>query len=129
METNTVIEAAVDAFVAKHLVNNSTLTKLERKEVSNLALGLSCKDAAVKENIGCETIRVRRKSIYRKLDVAGHTELVAGILNRLSMTCEVPGPSEVTATATICTVQPIEAGCIGHIVNHGTVAPVDGEAV
>lgn len=91
MITNTIIERTVDTFVKRHLVADTTLTKFERKEMSNLALGLSCKDASAKENIGNETIRVRRKSIYRKLNVTGHTELIAGLLELLSVTCEVPG--------------------------------------
>lgn len=56
------------------------LSKSERREVHSMALGFSGAQAAEVAGLSPETIRARRKRIYRVLDVPGHTELVAAML-------------------------------------------------
>ena len=57
------------------------LTPAERSEVLRIAQGLQCKDSAAVANVSPETIRARRKRIYRKLDVPGSGELLASLLS------------------------------------------------
>jgi DNA-binding NarL/FixJ family response regulator len=45
-----------------------------------MAQGFACKDSATAANVSPETIRARRKRIYRKLDLAGVADLMAGLL-------------------------------------------------
>ncbi|MGC3998623.1 MAG: LuxR C-terminal-related transcriptional regulator [Anaeromyxobacter sp.] len=61
-------------FTAKFL-EGTNLTPAERSEVLRLAQGFACKDSAAAANVSPETIRARRKRIYRKLDVPGSGEL------------------------------------------------------
>ena len=64
---------------AKYLEGRS-LTPAERAEVLRLAQGFACKDSAAAASVSPETIRARRKRIYRKLDVAGSGELISELL-------------------------------------------------
>jgi DNA-binding CsgD family transcriptional regulator len=47
------------------------LSPAERAELQHLMLGLSCKEAAARLGVSPETIRGRRKQIYRKARVGG----------------------------------------------------------
>ncbi len=67
-------------FAAKFLEGTS-LTPAERAEVLRMAQGFACKDSAASANVSPETIRARRKRIYRKLDVAGSGELISALLS------------------------------------------------
>src|SRR6266536_726551 len=67
-------------FAAKFL-EGTTLTPAERAEVLRIAQGFACKDAAAAAGVSPETIRARRKRIYRKLDVPGSGELLASLLS------------------------------------------------
>jgi len=66
-------------FTAKYL-EGSSLTPAERTEVLRLAQGFACKDSAAAAGVSPETIRARRKRIYRKLGVPGSGELIATLL-------------------------------------------------
>jgi DNA-binding CsgD family transcriptional regulator len=66
-------------FTSKFL-EGSSLTPAERTEVLRLAQGFACKDSAAAANVSPETIRARRKRIYRKLGVPGSGELIATLL-------------------------------------------------
>jgi len=66
-------------FTAKFL-EGSTLTPAERAEVLRVAQGFACKDSAAAASVSPETIRARRKRIYRKLDVSGAGELISSML-------------------------------------------------
>ena len=66
-------------FGAKFM-EGTTLTPAERPEVLRMAQGLTCKDSAAAANVSPETIRARRKRIYRKLDVPGSGELISQLL-------------------------------------------------
>ncbi len=68
-------------FAAKFM-QGTTLTPAERSEVLRLAQGFACKDSAAAANVSPETIRARRKRIYRKLDVSGSGELISTLLTR-----------------------------------------------
>jgi DNA-binding CsgD family transcriptional regulator len=69
---------------AARFSEGSPLTPAERAEVLRIAQGFACKDSAAAAGISPETIRARRKRIYRKLDVAGSGALIASML-RLSL--------------------------------------------
>jgi len=60
----------------------TNLTPSERVEIMRLAQGYGCKDSAAAGNVSPETIRARRKRIYRKLDVPGAGQLLASLLGR-----------------------------------------------
>jgi DNA-binding CsgD family transcriptional regulator len=66
-------------FVAK-FTNGSSLTPAERAEVLRIAQGFACKDSAAAAGVSPETIRARRKRIYRKLNLAGCGELISVLL-------------------------------------------------
>ncbi len=66
-------------FAAKFM-EGTTLTPAERAEVLRIAQGFACKDSAAAAGVSPETIRARRKRIYRKLDVPGSGELLASLL-------------------------------------------------
>ena len=69
------LEPLVDRFLA-----GTHLTPAERREVLGIARGAGCKDAAALGGISPETVRARRKRIYRKLGVPGAAELLARLL-------------------------------------------------
>jgi DNA-binding CsgD family transcriptional regulator len=66
---------------AARFMEGSTLTPAERAEVLRIAQGFACKDSAAAAGGSPETIRARRKRIYRKLDVPGSGELLASLLS------------------------------------------------
>ena len=66
-------------FAAKFM-EGSTLTPAERAEVLRVGQGFACKDSAAAASVSPETIRARRKRIYRKLNVAGSGELISSML-------------------------------------------------
>ena|SRR5690242_21765766 len=66
-------------FAAKFM-EGTTLTPAERAEVLRIAQGFACKDSAAAAGISPETIRARRKRIYRKLDLSGSGELISTLL-------------------------------------------------
>src|SRR5512136_1367994 len=66
-------------FTARFL-EGANLTPAERAEVLRIAQGFACKDSASAAGVSPETIRARRKRIYRKLDVPGSGELLASLL-------------------------------------------------
>jgi DNA-binding CsgD family transcriptional regulator len=66
--------------LAASLPGGTTLTPSERTEVLRLAQGFACKDSAAAGNVSPETIRARRKRIYRKLGVAGSNEVISALL-------------------------------------------------
>ena len=65
---------------ASKFMEGTTLTPAERAEVLRVAQGFACKDSAAAANVSPETIRARRKRIYRKLDVPGSGDLIATLL-------------------------------------------------
>ena len=66
---------------AARFLEGTTLTPAERAEVLRIAQGFACKDSAAAAGVSPETIRARRKRIYRKLDVPGSGELLASLLS------------------------------------------------
>ena len=65
---------------AARFLEGTNLTPAERAEVLRIAQGFACKDSASAAGVSPETIRARRKRIYRKLDVAGSNELISALL-------------------------------------------------
>ncbi|HEY6001929.1 MAG TPA: helix-turn-helix transcriptional regulator [Anaeromyxobacter sp.] len=61
-------------------MEGTTLTPAERAEVIRMAQGFACKDSAAAANVSPETIRARRKRIYRKIDIGGSGELISRLL-------------------------------------------------
>jgi DNA-binding CsgD family transcriptional regulator len=61
-------------------VEGVLLTPAERAEVLRIAQGYACKDSAAAAGIAAETVRARRKRIYRKFDVPGSSELISQLL-------------------------------------------------
>jgi DNA-binding CsgD family transcriptional regulator len=66
--------------VVHRLISESRLTPAERVEVLRIAQGFACKDSAAAANVSPETIRARRKRLYRKLGVCGSSEVTAKLL-------------------------------------------------
>ena len=66
-------------------VRRSQLTPDERREVLHIAKGLAAKDSAHIERLPVGVIRTRRKLIYRKLQVAGASQVISRLL-ALSLT-------------------------------------------
>ncbi len=74
------IEIEILSPFAAEFMDHSTLTPAERAEVLRIAQGFACKDSAAAANISPETIRARRKRIYRKLKVMGSNDLISVLL-------------------------------------------------
>jgi DNA-binding CsgD family transcriptional regulator len=74
------IDIEILAPFAAKFMEGSTLTPAERAEVLRVAQGFACKDSAAAANVSPETIRARRKRIYRKISVAGSGELISALL-------------------------------------------------
>lgn len=66
--------------LATKFAEGVALTPAERAEVLRIAQGYACKDSAAAAGIASETVRARRKRIYRKFDVAGSSELISQLL-------------------------------------------------
>ena len=75
------IDVDILAPFADGYMEGRSLTPAERTEVLRLAQGYACKDSAAAAGISPETIRARRKRIYRKLDVPGSGALIAALLS------------------------------------------------
>jgi len=58
----------------------SYLSPAERSELLRIAQGDACKDSAAAAGVCYETIRARRKRIYRKLALGGSGELISSLL-------------------------------------------------
>ncbi|ABS28301.1 LuxR C-terminal-related transcriptional regulator [Anaeromyxobacter sp. Fw109-5] len=67
--------------IAAKYMDGKSLTPAERAEVLRIAQGFACKDSAAAANVSPETIRARRKRIYRKVHVAGAAEIISGLLS------------------------------------------------
>jgi DNA-binding CsgD family transcriptional regulator len=65
---------------ADRFFEHTRLTPAERAEVLRIAQGFACKDSASATSLSPETIRARRKAIYRKLELGGSNELIATLL-------------------------------------------------
>lgn len=61
------------------LVRRYGLSASEHKELRHLARGLAIKDSARALGLSPETVRVRRKRVYRKMGLGGHEALLARI--------------------------------------------------
>jgi DNA-binding CsgD family transcriptional regulator len=57
-----------------------SLSGIQRHEVLNIVKGMRAKDVANAENARPDTVRTRRKHIYRKLDLDGAQELMSFVL-------------------------------------------------
>jgi DNA-binding CsgD family transcriptional regulator len=75
------IDIEILAPFAAKFMERSTLTPAERAEVLRIAQGFACKDSAAAANVSPETIRARRKRIYRKVQVGGSSELISRLLS------------------------------------------------
>ncbi len=94
-------------FAAKFLEGTS-LTPAERAEVLRIAQGFACKDSAAAAGVSPETIRARRKRIYRKLDVPGSGELLASLL-ALSLKMLSRGEKLEPRAVAVSSAQPMAA--------------------
>ena len=74
------IEIEILAPFSARFLEGTNLTPAERSEVLRMAQGFACKDSAAAAGVSPETIRARRKRIYRKLDVSGSGELISSLL-------------------------------------------------
>ena len=68
------------ASVVVRVPNYHALTPAERAEIIRIAQGFACKDSAAAADVSPETIRARRKRIYRKLEVPGSGEIISALL-------------------------------------------------
>lgn len=66
--------------LADRFLGDAGLTPAERAEVLRIAQAFACKDSAAAARISPETIRARRKCIYRKLRMRGAHELTSMLL-------------------------------------------------
>ena len=66
--------------VVTRYLEGTRLTPAERAEVLRMAQAFAGKDSAAAANVSPETIRARRKRIYRKLDISGAGELISALL-------------------------------------------------
>jgi DNA-binding CsgD family transcriptional regulator len=74
------IDMEILAPFAAKFMEGTNLTPAERAEVMRMAQGFACKDSAAAANVSPETIRARRKRIYRKIDLGGSGELISRLL-------------------------------------------------
>lgn len=77
------------------------LTRAELAEAESMIAGLSCKESASRLKISPETVRQRRKVIYRKLGVESCGTAVARILE-----LELPPPPSESAASPIAPARP-----------------------
>jgi DNA-binding CsgD family transcriptional regulator len=71
----------LSSLVTRYLARKgNALSPAERTEALRIAQGIPCKVSAQTAGISYETIRARRKRLYRKLGVSGSTELVSSLL-------------------------------------------------
>jgi DNA-binding CsgD family transcriptional regulator len=74
------IDIEILAPFAAKFMEGTSLTPAERAEILRMAQGFACKDSAAAAGVSPETIRARRKRIYRKLDVSGSGELISTLV-------------------------------------------------
>ena len=74
------MDVEILAPLAAKYVEGKSLTPAEQAEVLRMAQGLACKDSATSASISPETVRARRKRIYRKLELSGSNELISALL-------------------------------------------------
>ena len=74
------IDVEILAPFAARYMEGTSLTPAERSEVLRMAQGFACKDSAAAAGVSPETIRARRKRIYRKLDLSGSNDLISELL-------------------------------------------------
>jgi DNA-binding CsgD family transcriptional regulator len=74
------IDIEILAPLTAKFMEGTALTPAERAEVIRMAQGFACKDSATAANVSPETIRARRKRIYRKIDLRGSGELISRLL-------------------------------------------------
>jgi len=66
--------------LADRLGEGHRLTPAERAEVLRIAQGMACKASAAIASVAPETIRARRKRIYRKLGMSGAIDVISSLL-------------------------------------------------
>jgi len=67
--------------LVKFTVGSRRLTPAEQAEALRIARGyFGHKDSALAANLSPETIRIRRKRIYKKLEIHGAIELTSSLL-------------------------------------------------
>ena len=74
------IDTATLSTISTHVMEAAKLTHAEQAEVLRIAQGFACKDSAAVADLALETVRTRRKKIYRKLKVSGSNELLSVLL-------------------------------------------------
>jgi DNA-binding CsgD family transcriptional regulator len=89
--------------IATKYVDGTDLTPAERAEVLRMAQGFACKDSAAAAGVSPETIRARRKRIYRKLDIAGAGELISDLL---ALSLQMLAKGDGITSRTVGSVQP-----------------------
>ena len=77
-----VIDIEILSPFCARFMEGTKLTPAERAEVLRIAQGFACKDSAAAAGISPETIRARRKRIYRKLELSGSSDVIATLLAR-----------------------------------------------
>ncbi len=88
---------------ATKFMEGTTLTPAERSEVLRMAQGFAGKDSAAAANVSPETIRARRKRIYRKLNLAGSGELISTLL---ALSLQMLAKGERIEPRPVASVQP-----------------------
>jgi DNA-binding CsgD family transcriptional regulator len=76
------IDIEILAPFCARFMEGTKLTPAERAEVLRIAQGFACKDSAAAAGVSPETIRARRKRIYRKLELTGSSDVIATLLAR-----------------------------------------------
>jgi len=66
--------------IVKEYVDSRPLTPSEKEEVHRIARGLNAKESSAEAHLSDETIRARRKRLYKKLGVNSHDEVMVAIL-------------------------------------------------
>lgn len=97
------IDVEILAPFAAKFMEGTNLTPAERAEVLRIAQGFACKDSAAAANVSPETIRARRKRIYRKIDVAGSGEIISALL---ALSLKMLASGERLEPRTVAPVQP-----------------------
>jgi len=96
---------------AARFLEGTNLTPAERAEVLRIAQGFACKDSASAADVSPETIRARRKRIYRKLDVPGSAEVLSKLLalslKMLSSGASIDARPQIVAQPTLPAQQPV----------------------
>ena len=70
-----VLEALVDRYST-----GTRLTSTECREITHIAQGFASKGSATADGCAVETIRSRRKKLYRKLHLSGANQLISSLL-------------------------------------------------